>query len=105
MCHVRQLCDDYWATVAPDPAGLGDGTWFDLEATVVDQHGAKSWRVRESRGRGEVLVRTPTPSSTLPLGRKVRLVGVRRVVDSDQPDSLIAALGGMSEIFVLEDDA
>jgi hypothetical protein len=41
----------------------------------------------------------------MPLGRTVRLLGVRRVVDPDEPGKLIAALGSTSEQFVLEESS
>ena len=101
MCHVRQLCDDYWTTEVADPTTLRDGAWFDIEGTVDDRNGVKSWWVTEVHTRAAVLVRTLSPSVSLPPGRRVRLVGVRRVVDPDEPNSLIVTLGGSSEVFLL----
>lgn len=103
-CQVRQLCPEYWDQVAPDPAAVPPMQWFDLEGTVVRQNGIKSWLVEATRGGGvEILVRTPSPSVTLPVRRTLRLIGVRRVVNSDEPDKLIAVLGSSSERFLLDE--
>lgn len=103
FCQVRQLCAEYWQEVVPDPVTVAPKQWFDLEGTVLRRNGAKSWVIEAAHGGGaEVLVRTPSPSETLPLGRTVRLLGVRRVGDPDEPDKLIAALGSTSEQFVLD---
>jgi hypothetical protein len=103
FCQVRQLCTEYWREVVPDPAAVAPKEWFDLEGTVLRQNGIKSWVVEAARGGGaEVLVRTQSPSETLPLGRTVRLLGVRRLGDPDEPDKLIATLGSTSEKFVVE---
>lgn len=49
----------------------------------------------------DVLVRTPTSVFALRLGRDVRILGVRRVVDPDEEESLIAALENTSEVLEL----
>lgn len=100
-CGVRPLCADYWEDRAKAAVPSTDGEWFDLEGTVVDQHGAKSWDVQLEGGRGPILVRTPSQSDTLPIGRSVRVLKVRRVVDPDDPDALIAAMWAGTETFVL----
>lgn len=100
LCGVRPLCADYWLDRGTAAVPSADGEWFDLEGTVASQHGAKSWVVQPAGG-GPILVRTPSPSETLPLGRSVRLLGVRRVVDPDDPGALIAAMGAGTETFVL----
>jgi hypothetical protein len=101
LCGVRPLCADYWADPATAAVPSADGEWFDVEGTVAGQHGAKSWFVQLDGGRGSILVRMASPSETLPLGRSVRLLGVRRVVDPDDPDALIAAMGASTETFML----
>jgi hypothetical protein len=101
FCGVRPLCADYWDHRSATRVPSTDGEWFDLEGTVASQHGAKSWVVESAGGHGPILVRTPSTSETLPLGRSVRLLGVRRVIDPDEPDALIAAIGGGTETFVL----
>ena len=101
LCGVRQLCADYWDHRSAAPVPSTEGEWFDLEGTVASQHGAKSWVVESAGGHGPILIRTPSTSETLPLDRSVRLLGVRRVIDPDEPDALIAATGGGTETFVL----
>lgn len=101
FCHVRQMCGEYWRHVAPPPASVPPHEWFDIEGTVLRQNGIKSWVVEAAQGGTEVLVRTPSPSNTLPVGQRVRVLGVRRVEDPDRPELVIATLGSGSETFVL----
>lgn len=101
QCSVRMLCDAYWERGAPQIEDVVDGAWFDLQGTVVREHGVKSWVIRDSRAGREVLVRTPKPSVTLPAGKTVRILGVRRTVDADNEDALIASLTTASEIGLL----
>lgn len=101
LCGVRPLCADYWDHYSTEPIPSSDGEWFDLEGRVTSQHGAKSWVVEATSGHGPILVRTPSTFETLPLDRSVRLLGVRRVIDPDDPDALIAAMGASTETFVL----
>lgn len=101
QCGVRGLCNAYWATGATPTAGVSDGTWYDLAGTVVREHGVKSFVLREGRSGSDVLVRTPTPAFTLPLGTDIRIVGARRVVDFDDEESLIAAVTSTSEVLEL----
>lgn len=101
FCRVRHFCDDYWDQVVPPPASVPAQEWFDIEGTVTRQDGVKSWIVESKQGGDEVLVRSPIPSRTLPVGHRVRLLGVRRVEDPDKSEVIIAALGGASETYVL----
>jgi len=101
LCGVRPLCANYWADLATAAVPSTDGEWFDLQGTVVNQNGVKSWIVELEGGHGSILVRTPSPSDSLPLGKSLRLLGVRRVIDPENPDSLIAAMGTRTETFVL----
>ena len=105
FCQVRHLCADYWQTVVPDPATVTPNEWFDFEGSVLRQNGLKSWVVIAGLGGTEVLVRTQSPSTALPLGRTIRVLGARRVGDSDDPGRVIAALGSNSENFALNDSA
>jgi hypothetical protein len=98
LCNVRGLCDSYWAAGAPHTADVADGAWYDLQGTVVREHGVKSWVLRETRTGREVLVRTPNPSYTLPLGHEVRVLGARRTIDPDEEETLIASLTSVSEV-------
>lgn len=105
FCHVRHMCEEYWQHVAPPPASVPPREWFDIEGTVLRQNGIKSWVVEAAEGGTEVLVRTPSPSNTLPVGQRVRVLGVRKVEDPDRPELVIAALGSGSETFVLKGGA
>jgi PD-(D/E)XK nuclease superfamily len=101
LCGVRPLCAVYWADRSVAAVPSNDGEWFDLEGTVASRHGAKSWIVGLAGGRGTILVRTPSPSEMLPLGKAIRVLRVRRVVDPDEPGALIAAMGGSTETFLV----
>lgn len=102
FCPVRHLCTEFWQEIAPSPSTVPTGDWFDLEATVIRQNGVKSWVVESTHGGVEMLVRTPSPSITLPIGKRVRVLGVREVdEDHERPEVVIAALGSSSETYVL----
>lgn len=101
VCNVRALCDTYWTTETPEVAEVADGTWFDLQGTVAREHGVKSYVVREAGSGRDVLVRTPSPSSALPIGHDVRILGARRIIDPDEEDALIVSLNSASETFQL----
>jgi RecB family exonuclease len=100
-CSVRPLCHDYWVDRAAAVVPETEGTWFDLEGLVASQHGPKSWIVQPEGKRRQVLIRTPSPTDTLPLGKSLRFVGVRRVIDPDDPDAVIAAIGVGTETYLL----
>lgn len=101
ICTVRGLCYPYWSAETPQTAEVLDGAWYDLAGTVMREHGVKSFVLREYRTGNEILVRTPTPAFALPLGRDVRILGARRVVDPDEEESLIVALTSTSEVLEL----
>jgi hypothetical protein len=101
LCSVRGLCDPYWSTGAAPTVEVSDGTWYDLTGSVMREHGVKSFVLREGRTGSDILVRTPTPAFALPLGRDIRILGARRVVDADEEESLIAALTSTSEVVEL----
>lgn len=103
FCRVRHLCGDYWEEIVPPPTSVPARQWFDIEGTVVCQNGVKSWVVESEQGGDEVLVRTPSPSSTLPVGQRIRVLGVRKVENPDNPELVIAALGSRSETYVVTD--
>lgn len=104
FCQVRHLCADFWQQMAPSPSSVTPREWFDLEATVVRQNGVKSWVVESTQGGVEMLVRTPSPSTMLPVGKRIRVLGVRKIdEDPERPGLVIAALGSTSETYVLED--
>ncbi len=101
LCGVRGLCDPYWATGAARTADIPDGGWYDLTGTVLREHGVKSFVLAERQTGSHILLRTPTPGFTPPLGSRIRALGVRRVVDPDDDKSLIAALTSTSEVLEL----
>ena len=101
MCNVRGLCDSYWRTGAFITEVVVDGGWYDLQGTVLREHGVKSWVLREALTGREVLVRTPNPSCTLPLERAVRILGARRTIDSDNEDALIVSVSSVSEVLLV----
>ena len=103
LCGVRGLCNAYWSTGAAPTARVSNGTWYDLAGEVVREHGVKSFVLREHRSGSDVLVRTPTPTFTPLLGSDIRILGVRRAVDSDDEGSLIAAVTSTSEVLELTD--
>lgn len=105
FCQVRHLCPEFWQQIAPNPSTVEAREWFDLEATVIRQNGVKSWVVKSTQGGTEMLVRTPSPSIMLPVGKRIRVLGVRKV-DKD-PDGqglvIIAALGSTSETYIVDE--
>lgn len=102
LCSVRGLCDTYLASGTTATAKVSEGAWYDLAGTVVREHGVKSFVLQEARTNAEVLVRTPTPSYAVPIGRDIRILGARRVVDPDEEEALIAAVASVSEILVVD---
>ncbi|WP_167880511.1 PD-(D/E)XK nuclease family protein [Nocardioides guangzhouensis] len=101
LCNVRGLCDAYWGTGTPNTADVPDSGWYDMQGTVVRQHGVKSWVLRETRSGKEVLLRTPNPSFTLPAGQDVRILGAKRTVDPDEEEALIASVTSASEVLTV----
>ncbi len=102
LCSVRALCDPYWVAGTTATANVADGTWYDLAGRVIREHGVKSFVLREAKTNAEVLVRTPTPSYAVPMDRDIRILGARRVVDPDEDEALIAAVGSVSEVLELD---
>lgn len=101
LCSVRGLCDPYWDARAARTVEISDGGWYDITGTVLREHGVKSFVMAEARTGSHILVRTPSPVFTPPLGSSIRILGVRRVVDPDDDGSLIAALSSTSEVLEL----
>lgn len=100
FCQVRQLCDDYWEILPPDPTDVCEEDWFDFEGTVERQNGIRSWLVKSARhGKAAMLLRTQSPSVTLPIGGQIRVLGVRREADPDREGSVIGAMGANSQLF------
>jgi len=101
FCQVRQLCDDYWSRMVPDPATLADGTWFDYQGVVGLQNGARSWwMLREGSGQKQLLLRTTATAPALSIGLRIRALGLR--LDEDpEVDATVAVMTGWSEVFFL----
>jgi hypothetical protein len=100
-CDVRGLCDAYWERGTSNTVDVVGGGWYDVEGTVLREHGVKSWVLREGRTGSDLLVRTPHPSFTLPVGEQVRILGVKRTIDPDEADALIASVTSSSEILAV----
>lgn len=98
-CSVRGLCDTYWDEATPDPADLGDGTWFDYEGVVKAQNGVRSWWMQRRRDGQKMLVRTPQ-GRPLSSGLRLRILGIRRE-DEPDVDTPVATLTANSELFVV----
>jgi len=98
-CDVRHLCDDYWSSVAPDPSGLPDETWFDCQGVVGTANGPRSWWLHiDGPGHVKLLVQAPGTGPELHPGRHIRILGLR--VDAD-PDSsvIVASMNAATEVF------
>lgn len=101
MCHVRSLCDAYWASVAPDPSTVKNGDWFDYEGIVGPANGVRSlWMLSAASGQKELLLRTTSTSKPLEIGSRVRLLGLRCDADPEVP-ATTARMTASSEVFVV----
>jgi hypothetical protein len=101
FCQVRQLCDDYWSGMVPDPATLADGEWFDYQGVVGPQNGAHSWwMLREGSGQKQLLLRTTATAPQLSMGSRIRALGLR--LDEDpEVNATVAVMTVWSEVFFL----
>jgi hypothetical protein len=97
-CPVRHLCEDYWSSAAPAPIAARIGEWLDIDGVVTAPNGAKSWHLRTTTGETDVLLRTPTESTELHVGDRVRVLGVRR---DEEPDTgiIVAAMTAQSDLY------
>lgn len=101
ICPVRSICAAYWQEMAPNPAALPDGTWFDYEGIVGQQNGTKSWWMldRDSR-KTQLLLRATSVGCQLEPGQRLRLLGLRRDHDPEV-ESTAATLTANSEVFLV----
>lgn len=105
LCSVRQLCDDYWAAwpnlPPPTSSVEPESNWFDYEGIVTSQNGPRSWLVATVDG-SELLLRTPSETTTFRCGDRVRMLGLLR---GDDPESRlpIGTLTQASEVFLLDE--
>lgn len=97
-CQVKHLCDAYWPSLPPAISQVSTEEWFDFEGLVVRRNGSRSWFLATvTEPAAEVLVRTVETDVPLPVGQRVRLLGVRRSQDPDQPERLIISMAATSE--------
>lgn len=100
FCSVRHLCETYWEGMSSAPDTVKVGAWFDLEGLVIRPNGSRSWYVLPTASKSEVLLRTPAESSPIKVGRRVRVLGVRR---DEEPDSdiLVTTMTSQSDLYLL----
>lgn len=97
-CQVKHLCGAYWAEMPRHITQVEVDEWFDLEVLVVRPNGARSWFVETTIAPAtEVLVRTVSSTTTLPVGERIRLLNVRKDSDPDSTDRLVVAMSNTSE--------
>jgi hypothetical protein len=98
FCNVKHLCDAYWPLIPPDIKETSPDVWFDFEGRILRPNGPRSWYM-ESLGAPvtEVLVRTVEPNVAFPVGRRVRLLDVRRTQDLDDAERLVISMTAISE--------
>lgn len=102
FCQVKHLCDTYWASVPPPITSAPLDEWFDMEGRVSRRNGSRSWVFEMlDQPEVEVLVRTLETNVPFPVGRRVRLLGVRRSLDPDAPERLVISLSTTSEWYPL----
>jgi hypothetical protein len=100
-CPVRQLCDAYWKTIAPNLSDVGADEWFDYEGVIGQQNGQRSWWIGASDAdRHRFLLRTPTATPPFAVGDRVRFLGLRLVDDPEMAEQL-ATLTSSSEVYRL----
>jgi hypothetical protein len=97
-CPVKHLCDAYWPALPPAVSEVSTDAWFDFEGSVLRINGSRSWFLATvTQPATEVLVRTVETDVPFPIGQRVRLLGVRRSQDPDQPERLIVSMTATSE--------
>lgn len=97
-CHVKHLCDAYWPAIPPAVTKVSTEQWFDFEGRVLRPNGSRSWFVETlAEPTAEVLVRTDKTDVAFPVGKRVRLLGVRKSQDPDSPERLVISMVGTSE--------
>lgn len=101
-CSVKHLCDAYWSVLPPAVTDVSADQWFDFEGRILRQNGSKSWFAETLiQPTKEVLLRTAEPDVAFEAGRCVRLLGVRRSQDPDDPERLVVSMVGTSEWYPL----
>lgn len=97
FCPVRHLCDAYWTSIPPAVPMATTEEWFDFEGRVLAPHGNRSWFFECNDATAQVLVRTAEPNVAFPLGGRVRLLGVRRIIDPDYEGRRVISMVNTSE--------
>lgn len=101
-CSVKHFCDAYWSALPPAITAVSPDEWFDFECRMLRQNGSKSWVTETStEPSAQVLVRTVATDVAFQVGRRVRLLGVRRSQDPDDTDSLMISMVSTSEWYVV----
>lgn len=101
-CQVKHLCDAYWPAIPPAVSEVSTEQWFDFEGRVVRPNGSRSWFVETlTAPTAEVLVRTVETDVAFPVGKRVRLLGVRRSEDPDEPERLVISMVSTSEWYTV----
>jgi CRISPR/Cas system-associated exonuclease Cas4 (RecB family) len=102
FCQVKHLCAPYWSVVPPDVNAWSPDGWYDVEVRILGAHGTRSWLVQpESEPRTEILLRTVNANMPFRTGKRVRLLGVRRTLDPDDPARLVISMVNTSEWYAL----
>jgi hypothetical protein len=98
FCSVRHLCEDFWISIAGTEASAGD--FVDMQGTIVNQNGARSWLIEVQPDGKRALLRTPTEAPGFKVGDQLRLIDVALVRDEDSDDAAIT-ITSASEVFHL----
>jgi hypothetical protein len=109
-CPVRQLCGEYWtflhASQIVSPAlAPGEIEFGDVEVSVLERKGPRSWRAVVTRGKGvqestKVVLRAASESVVFPAERRVRILNAGIARDEDS-GVLILTITSNSEAFQL----
>lgn len=100
-CYVKHLCDAYWSALPPAITEVSTDDWFDFEGRILRRNGSKSWFAETlTQPTAEVLVRTVETNAAFQVGKRVRLLGVRRSQDPDDPARIVISLVPTSEWYL-----
>lgn len=102
FCEVRHMCGDYWSSIPPSVAQVPIDQWFDFQGRILRRNGTRSWHAQTlGEPPYEVLIRTVDASLEFDIGQSVRLLGVRRSQDADDPRRLAVAMVSTSEWYAI----
>lgn len=95
---MKHLCDAYWRALPRAVSEVSSEEWFGFDGSVIRRNGSRSWFVATlSQPATEVLVRTVESNVPFPVGERVRLLGIRRSPNPDQPERLVLSMVATSE--------